>query len=293
MRHRPRRRLNRALRRRFCSASSSRSRATASGFSRRRSSISLPARCASLVVIRARSTHGAGRNRCSAPSRAISKGCSRAKRASTATAAGAHARAGSGVSPNSSVIHWARRVSVTSSKFRSCATACATSSQRDAGSPEIVSNAIRYIVRISAPMDAQNIFVPAGRVTTRRHFSLLANRATNRPAPSYREQLTLMDGRVHIVPRRRAVTAKEIVEMKKLLAAFTFDRGIGFAQFSVGIHIGEPPRPRVIRVRPNAPGPGYSWVDGYWYPQGNRYSWHQGYWTRPPYEGSQWSGAAL
>ena len=77
--------------------------------------------------------------------------------------------------------------------------------------------------------------------------------------------------------------------MKKLLAALILTAGIAFAQFSVGVHIGEPPRPRVIRVRPNSPGPGYTWVDGYWYPQGNRYTWHQGYWTRPPYEGSQWS----
>ncbi len=76
--------------------------------------------------------------------------------------------------------------------------------------------------------------------------------------------------------------------MKKLLAALILTAGIGFGQFSVGIHIGQPPRPRVIRIRPNSPGPGYSWIDGYWYPQGNRYSWHQGYWTRPPYEGSQW-----
>jgi len=76
--------------------------------------------------------------------------------------------------------------------------------------------------------------------------------------------------------------------MKKLLAAMLLTAGIGVAQFSVGIHIGEPPRPRVIRVRPASPGPGYSWVDGYWYPQGNRYTLHQGYWTRPPYEGSQW-----
>ena len=43
--------------------------------------------------------------------------------------------------------------------------------------------------------------------------------------------------------------------MKKLLAALLLTAGIGFAQFSVGIHIGEPPRPRMIRVRPNAPGP--------------------------------------
>ncbi len=78
--------------------------------------------------------------------------------------------------------------------------------------------------------------------------------------------------------------------MKKLLAAMMLTAGLGLAaQFSVGIHIGEPPRPRELRVRPVSPGPGYNWVDGYWYPQGNRYTWHQGYWTRPPYEGSQWS----
>jgi len=78
--------------------------------------------------------------------------------------------------------------------------------------------------------------------------------------------------------------------MKKLLAAMMLTAGLGIAaQFSVGIHIGEPPRPRVVRVRPVSPGVGYSYVDGYWYPVGNRYTWHQGYWTRPPYEGSQWT----
>jgi hypothetical protein len=78
--------------------------------------------------------------------------------------------------------------------------------------------------------------------------------------------------------------------MKKLLAAMILTAGFGLAaQFSVGIHIGEPPRPRVVRVRPVSPGVGYSYVDGYWYPVGNRYTWHQGYWTRPPYEGSQWN----
>ena len=76
--------------------------------------------------------------------------------------------------------------------------------------------------------------------------------------------------------------------MKKLLAALILTAGIGFAQFSVGIHIGQPPRPRVIRVRPVAPGPGYSWIDGYWYPVGSRYTWHEGYWTRPAYAGAHW-----
>jgi hypothetical protein len=41
----------------------------------------------------------------------------------------------------------------------------------------------------------------------------------------------------------------------------------------------------VVAVHPAAPGPGFTWVDGYWYPVGGHYRWHEGYWTRPPYEG--------
>lgn len=60
------------------------------------------------------------------------------------------------------------------------------------------------------------------------------------------------------------------------------------AQVSLGIRIGPPPRPRVVRVVPQSPGPGYAFVDGYWYPVGHHYKWHEGYWTRPPYEGAHW-----
>jgi hypothetical protein len=60
------------------------------------------------------------------------------------------------------------------------------------------------------------------------------------------------------------------------------------AQVSFGITVGAPPPPRVVRVRPVMPGPGYSWVDGYWYPVGGHYRWHDGYWTRPPYQGAAW-----
>jgi hypothetical protein len=62
------------------------------------------------------------------------------------------------------------------------------------------------------------------------------------------------------------------------------------AQFSIGVRIGQPPPPRVVRVQPRSPGPGYVWVDGYWYPNRGRYVWHNGYWTRPPYEGTRWVG---
>ena len=62
------------------------------------------------------------------------------------------------------------------------------------------------------------------------------------------------------------------------------------AQVSIGIRIGPPPPPRVLRVLPRQPGAEFVWVDGYWYPVGRRYQWHNGYWTRPPYEGASWNG---
>ena len=60
------------------------------------------------------------------------------------------------------------------------------------------------------------------------------------------------------------------------------------AQVSIGVRIGPPPPPRVVRVQPVRPGPDYVWVDGYWYAAGNRYRWHDGYWTRPPYPAARW-----
>jgi len=60
------------------------------------------------------------------------------------------------------------------------------------------------------------------------------------------------------------------------------------AQVSIGVIIGPPPPPRVLRVRPSGPGPQYVWVEGYWYPVGHHYKWHEGYWTRPPYSGAVW-----
>jgi hypothetical protein len=61
-----------------------------------------------------------------------------------------------------------------------------------------------------------------------------------------------------------------------------------YGQVSIGIHIGPPPPPRVVRVLPARPGPEFVWVDGYWYPVGSRYTWHGGYWTRPAFPGARW-----
>ncbi len=77
--------------------------------------------------------------------------------------------------------------------------------------------------------------------------------------------------------------------MKKLLATLLIAGGSLFAaDFSIGVNIGTPPPPRVVHV-PASPGPGYVWVDGYWYANGGRWAWHNGYYTRPPYEGAHWA----
>ena len=44
-----------------------------------------------------------------------------------------------------------------------------------------------------------------------------------------------------------------------------------------------PPPPPVYYVRPALPGPGYTWVEGYYYPVGGRRVWRPGYWRRPYY----------
>ena len=73
-------------------------------------------------------------------------------------------------------------------------------------------------------------------------------------------------------------------------------------RFSIGIGIGSYPYPApyysgyyapapvyyappapVVLWRPPYPGPGYSWVSGYWYPAGGARVWRAGYWARRPY----------
>lgn len=79
------------------------------------------------------------------------------------------------------------------------------------------------------------------------------------------------------------------MKIKILLASLVLAGSSLFGQISLGVRIGPPPAPRVY-ARPAAPGVGFTWIDGYWYPVGHRYRWHAGYWTRPPYEGARWVG---
>lgn len=66
--------------------------------------------------------------------------------------------------------------------------------------------------------------------------------------------------------------------MKKALAVMMLLTGGLFAapHISVGIGIGAPAP--VVTVRPPCPGFGYSWVDGYYAPNGG---WVAGYWAPP------------
>jgi hypothetical protein len=60
--------------------------------------------------------------------------------------------------------------------------------------------------------------------------------------------------------------------------------GVGFG----GGYVVAPPPPVVTGYVPVAPGPGYAWVGGYYYPAGPRYAWHAGYWAPRPYAGAYW-----
>ena len=84
----------------------------------------------------------------------------------------------------------------------------------------------------------------------------------------------------------------KLLTLLLLAGCSLFARG----HFSVGIGIGSyrypyyapvpvyygPPVP-VVAYGPPCPGPGYSWVSGYWYPAGRRHVWRAGYWTRRLY----------
>ena len=80
-----------------------------------------------------------------------------------------------------------------------------------------------------------------------------------------------------------------------MFAATRFSFGIGIGAPVYGPRYGyvaapPPIAPAYYGVRPLAPGPGYTWVNGYYYPVGSRYSWRAGYWSRPAFAGARWYG---
>src|ERR1700674_2996646 len=86
----------------------------------------------------------------------------------------------------------------------------------------------------------------------------------------------------------------------KILAAAPLFCSLAFLiSFSVASHAQDvfapplyvmppPPPPPPIVAHAPAPGPGYVWISGYWYPAGSRWHWRAGYWARPPYARAYW-----
>ena len=85
----------------------------------------------------------------------------------------------------------------------------------------------------------------------------------------------------------------------KLLGLFLLAGSTMFAGprifFGIGIGGGQryyappPPPPAAYYAPPVAPGPGYAWVNGYYYPQGRDWRYRSGYWGRRPYPGAYWT----
>jgi hypothetical protein len=76
----------------------------------------------------------------------------------------------------------------------------------------------------------------------------------------------------------------------KLLAMMLLAGGSMFAQtrFSIGLGFGTqgagfyPAVPAYAADIPPCPGPGYTWIDGYWTNDYGRENWVAGYWSAPP-----------
>ena len=64
--------------------------------------------------------------------------------------------------------------------------------------------------------------------------------------------------------------------------------GIGVGGPAYGYYAAPPPPAPVVAYAPPYPGPGYTWVGGYYYPVGPRWYWRAGYWARRPYVGAYW-----
>ncbi len=73
-----------------------------------------------------------------------------------------------------------------------------------------------------------------------------------------------------------------------LFAGTHISIGVGIGGYGPGYYVAAPPPPPVVAYAPRCPGPGYSWIAGYWYPVRGRYYWRAGYWARPPYGRRVW-----
>ena len=72
---------------------------------------------------------------------------------------------------------------------------------------------------------------------------------------------------------------------------FSFSVGVGpgYGYYNPApVVVYAPPPPPRYYAPPVYVRPGYSWVDGYWYPAGPRWVWRSGYWGRRPHPRAYW-----
>src|SRR5215831_17778537 len=97
------------------------------------------------------------------------------------------------------------------------------------------------------------------------------------------------------VPTIRSGGRTKKMNLKVLTLLLLAGSSLFAAHFSIGIGVGvpvyaPPPPPPVYYAPPVAPGPGYAWISGYYYPVGPRWVWAPGYWARRPFVGAVWVG---
>jgi hypothetical protein len=79
------------------------------------------------------------------------------------------------------------------------------------------------------------------------------------------------------------------MKLKLIFAALLATAIVGTSSAQISVYIGSAPPPLRYETQGPMPGPGYTWIEGYWVPNGHHYRWVQGRWDRPPYEGAYWN----
>lgn len=64
--------------------------------------------------------------------------------------------------------------------------------------------------------------------------------------------------------------------------------GVSVSPYGTSVYTSVAPPAPLVEIAPPAPGPGYTWIDGYWGWNGGRYAWNRGYWGAPPAPGYAW-----
>jgi hypothetical protein len=77
------------------------------------------------------------------------------------------------------------------------------------------------------------------------------------------------------------VLAVALIAGGTMFAQTRLSIGVGVGGFGPGYY----PPPAYSQYVPPCPGPDYSWVDGYWVPQGGRNVWIAGFWRAPVVRG--------